>query len=293
MMRFLLLSVLFFPCLSYSDEYHFKKITEHNSNEANSLAATNESKLSALKEAQINNKIYLAGNKLTIPDVCVVSIRSDLPIKRKADDIASIEYVKKNTGDNGEYLNVKNDEVDFIVRAGNVERKNKECEPLYHFAIKIGGDLVFDNNGWGVVYTSKIDMVDSKIKSNLKYNIGKIECYIADDDNVDYERHDNCIYNGDLKSAYREFYFNKRNEDGWRTLLPTYENILSLFESKKEKILTSKGNTSENSSEIYLSYDLSVDNSMKLISSMAGGETQVVFSGDKDVVTLKISYYAD
>ena len=43
----------------------------------------------------------------------------------------------------------------------------------------------------------------------------------------------------------------------------------------------------------YITYTISAKNSLKLLSSMAGGETQVSFKGNGDIVYIEINSFPD
>lgn len=286
----------FFSSCSYADEYLFKKISDKNSSpESIGNLTISESKHIALKEAVSHSKIILDGGVLSIPNVCKVNMRSDLPKKRGPSDLDSIHYVKENLGDNGEYKKVQDSEIDFITRSEPLFSDESECGFTYHFAIKIGSDLVFYNKGWSVIYTS--DNKDSFIPTSdkEKYNIGDIVCTVIGNDNGDYERNDHCVYNGNLDSAYKQFYLNSLSKNsGWGSLLPSYKDVISHSRSKKNNEFTIPASKKNNGTgEISITYKIPEKNSINLISSMEGGETQVYFKEKGDLVHMEINSFSD
>lgn len=298
-MRFnigLVLFLMFLSSTGHADEYFFKKVADRNvTSEKTGGLALSESKDVALKEAMLHSKIMLDNGVLSIPGVCKVNVRSDLPKKRKQSDLDSIHHVKENAGDDGEYKNVLDNEIDFITRGESLSSGESECDFLYHFAIKIGTDLVFYNNGWSVIYTSSNKHSSTVVSDKEKYNIGDIVCTVIENDNGDYERNDHCIYNGNLESAYKQFYVNSLSKDsGWGSLLPSYKNVVSHFSSKKSNEFTiSTSNENNNSGEISITYEMPAKDSIKLISSMEGGETQVYFKESGGVVKMEINSFPD
>lgn len=286
----------FFASSSYAGEYFFKKIADKNiSPESIGSLTLSESENIALKEAVTHSKIILDGNVLSIPGVCKVNMRSDLPKKRGQSDLDSIHHVKENIGDNGEYKKVQDSEIDFITRSEPLLSGESECDVPYHFAIKIGSDLVFYNNGWSVIYTSKNKDSFTPIPDKEKYNIGDIVCTVIGNDNGDYERNDHCIYNGNLDSAYKQFYVNSLSKDsGWGSLLPSYKDVVSHFRSKKNNEFTiSTSKEDNNTGEISITYKMPTKDSIKLISSMEGGETQVYFKESGGLVNMEINSFLD
>lgn len=286
----LVMCCFFFSFGSNADEYVFKKIAEQNSvpqliGETHLL----ESKNIALKEGVRHNKIIFDGDVLAIPGVCKVNMRSDLPNKMSQDDLDRIRHAKENLGDDGEYRKVKDNEVDFITRSESLLSGESECDFLYHFAIKIGGDIIFYNDGWSVIYTSNSNSKGSVDADSGKeeYRIGEIKCYITRS-NEGYDRSDTCIYRGALDSAYRQFYINSVTESGWSYLKPSYKEVLSVFSSKKNNEFKTTPSKKNDAGEISITYSKPTENSIRLISSMEGGETLVSFEENKGVVNIKI-----
>lgn len=296
-MRFNIGLVSFLMLLSsagHADEYFFKKVADKNiTPEETGNLTLSESKDIALKEAMLHSKIMLDDGVLSIPGVCKVNVRSDLPKKRGQSDLDSIHHVKENTGDDGEYKNIQDSEIDFITRADSLSSGESECDFLYHFAIKIGTDLVFYNNGWSVIYTSSNKYSSTAISDKEKYSIGDIVCTVVR--GGDYERNDHCVYNGTIYSAYEQFYVNSSgNNNGWSSLLPSYKDVLSRSQSEKSNEFTiMSSNDTGKSGEISITYTVLTKNNIKLLSSMEGGETQVIFKENADIVNVEINSFPD
>ncbi|MBS4688519.1 hypothetical protein J4G63_14880 [Aeromonas sobria] len=286
--------LMFLSFAGHAEEYFFKKVADKNitSEETGNLTLS-ESKDIALKEAMLHSKIMLDDGVISIPGVCKVNVRSDLPKKRGQSDLDSIHHVKENTGDDGEYKKVQDSEIDFITRAESLPGGESECDFLYHFAIKIGTDLIFYNNGWSVIYTSSDKHISTAVSDKEKYNIGDIVCTVIR--GGDYERNDHCVYNGTLYSAYEQFYVNSSgNDNGWSSLLPSYKEVISRSHSEKSNeftIMSSKD--TGKSGVISITYTIPAKNSIKLLSSMAGGETQVSFKENGDIVNIEINSFPD
>lgn len=171
--------LMFLSSACHAEEYFFKKVSDKNiTPEETGNLTLSEGKDIALKEAMLHSKIMLGDGVLSIPGVCKVNVRSDLPKKRGQSDIDSIHHVKENTGDDGEYKKVQDSEIDFITRAEALSDGESECDFLYHFAIKIGTDLIFYNNGWSVIYTSNDKHFSAAVSDKEKYNIGDIACTV-------------------------------------------------------------------------------------------------------------------
>lgn len=289
----------FFSSSSYADEYFFKKISDKNSSpESIGNLTISESKSIALKEAMSHSKIILDGGVLSIPGVCKVNMRSDLPKKRGKSDLDSIHYVKENIGDNGEYKKVKDSKIDFITRSEPLHSGESECDFPYHFAIKIGSDIVFYNKGWSVIYTSNNKDSFTPISDNSdkeKYNIGDIVCTVIGYDNGDSERNDHCVYNGNLDAAYKQFYVNSLSDNsGWGSLLPSYNDVVSHSRSKKNNEFTIPSAKKNNDTgEISITYKIPTKDSLKLISFMEGGETEVYFKESGGLVNMEINSFSD
>ena len=84
-----------FLCLSCRGIF-FKKVSDKNiTPEETGNLTLSDGKDIALKEAMLHSKIMLGDGVLSIPGVCKVNVRSDLPKKRGQSDIDSIHYVKK------------------------------------------------------------------------------------------------------------------------------------------------------------------------------------------------------
>ncbi|WP_153006673.1 hypothetical protein [Aeromonas schubertii] len=294
----IILSLFFFVSDSYANEYFFKKISSKNSTpESIGNLTLSESKNIALQEAMLHSKIILDRGVLSIPGICKVNMRSDLPKKRGQSDLDSIHHVRESAGDNGEYKGVQDDEIDFITRSEPLLDGGSECEFLYRFAIKIGSDLIFYNNGWNVIYTSNSNSkgLQEPIYDKEKYKIGDIICTIIRDNDGDYERNDRCIYNGSLDSAYQQFYVHSLNDgSGWGSLLPSYKDVISHFRSKKNNKFTITPSKNNNKSgEMSIAYTMPTKNSIQLLSSMEGGETQVYFEENSGLTKIEINSSPD
>lgn len=88
--------LMFLSSACHAEEYFFKKVADKNiTPEETGNLTLSEGKDIALKEAMLHSKIMLGDGVLSIPGVCKVNVRSDLPKKRGQSDIDSIHYVKK------------------------------------------------------------------------------------------------------------------------------------------------------------------------------------------------------
>lgn len=285
--------IAMYCCTTQAKDYYFESVSTNNF-EPGFTRYPLDYRDVVVNKAKSTPVVSFTNKTFNIGTMCANKVDKLLrePGNRKKSDKDSVSNIIKFFG--SRYEKTDHNKVQLWARTANQELSNQNrCDAPYDIFFQIGSELIFDDDGWQIIYTANKSNAATVEKT---YKIGSIIC--SHGKKEEYSSIDNCSFNGPLDAAYQEFYKAVHNNigSGWGTLIPTFKKMQSRIKETNNQMIeiTASDNNHNTGGEVSIIYNMPSSKVLYLTSNMPGGETDAKFKEEKNGKTIiELTYSAD